>query len=391
MAKDGGIVRHKGLFGLNFWNVATSRPLGLGALVCLLAVNAAVADRGSAPAAWHSSASAREATAFFTLRPVDPPVGMGQPLADFAIEANEIVLPSGGVRLWFEIQLGGWAPELLQTWQATIDSASYSNGIGADLSPAVEPCTNSTYCASVFGRRARCVAGFCVPGWQDTSRADFVIQGGISAVRTTTLEYAYGSTTAPGNEPAVDDGQTYYGGTLVIDVPREAAGSYKLRFRNDGASFQINPDQELLPITAGHMLITLPTACCLADGTCSNAPLDCQASGGVRVASCSGDCDGSGVDDRCELAQGGSDCNRNATLDACDLPWDGDGDGVVSHADYGLLFGCINPPCGSAPCDPGLAGAGTSPCCALADVDGDGDVDLRDFAELEIQLCRLCP
>jgi len=312
---------------------------------------------------------------------------MGEPVRNFAINANEIVLPTGGVRLWFEIQLGGWAPERLQTWQATIDPASYSSGLGADLHPAVERCLDSSECATLFGPGSPCTAGHCVAGWQDTQRGDFVVQGGISAVRTTSLEYTYGSTVAPFHLPIVDDGIAYYGGTLVIDVPEDAAGTYELRFRNDGATFLLNSDDDMIfPVTTGSMRITLPSACCFADSTCSDAPPDCKAAGGVAVASCGGDCDGNRMDDSCELLQGGADCNGNRKLDVCDVPWDADGNGIVTRDDYGLLSGCMNPPCGAGLCGPGAVAAEANSCCSLADVDQDGDIDLKDFAELEVFL-----
>jgi len=129
----------------------------------------------------------------------------------------------------------------------------------------------------------------------------------------------------------------------------------------------------------------------MPDATCAEGLVDCVGSGGVRVASCRGDCDGNRLDDRCELLQGASDCNRNATLDACDVPWDADGDGAVTRADYGLLYHCIDLPCESLPCGPGFVAGDVDPCCGLSDVDNDGDVDLRDFAELEILLGMPAP
>ncbi len=376
----------QGLLGLKCGNVARPKTLGLGIAICLLAAEMAVADGGGGRAAQGASASSQEATAFFALRPVDPPVGMGRPLEDFVVDGNEIVLPSGGVRLWVEIQLGGWAPELLAIWQATIDPAGYSNGLGSDLHPAIQPCDASIDCLVLFGLGSTCKEGFCLAGWQDSLRSDFVIQGGFSQVRTTTLEFTYGSTVQPHSPSVADSGQTYYGGTLVVDVPSGAAGSYELFFREGGASFQVNADGEYLPLTVTSMRITLPPGCCFSDGTCAAAPIDCQASGGVRVPSCSGDCDGNRMDDRCQLVQGASDCNNNASLDACDTPWDGDGDGGVTTADYGLLFGCMTPPCAPGLCGPRVVAAEVDACCVLTDVDLDGDTDLRDFAEFEILL-----
>jgi len=362
--------------------VMRSFQAGFGLAVCawVVAVGAPVVA-GDAP-----DSTALETSAYLTLRPVEPPSGVGRPLSDFTINANEITLPAGGVRLWFELKLGGWAPNLLRTWQATISPASYSNGIGADLHPADEACVSSADCAALFGRGAHCSGDVCVPGWQDTSRDDFVVFGGISAVRTTSLEYAYGSTLGfdpPADQPVADDGTPRYGGTLVVDIPPDAAGAYEFRLRMEGATFMIASDGANIPIVSLPMRVILPSDCCFADGTCADAPFGCEATGGHRVASCMGDCDGNGSDDACELSFGTSDCNGNGVLDVCDVPWDADGDGFVTPADYGQLFACLHPPCGNGSC-PGYTASTTNACCNLADVDGDGDADLRDFAQLEL-------
>jgi hypothetical protein len=76
------------------------------------------------------------------------------------------------------------------------------------------------------------------------------------------------------------------------------------------------------------------------------------------------DCDESGYDDACELAQGFvADANRNGVPDACDSPADLNGDGVVNGADLGLLLSAW--------------GSG-----GLGDLDGSGTVDGSDLGLL---------
>ncbi|MCK4660678.1 MAG: M4 family metallopeptidase [Phycisphaerae bacterium] len=72
------------------------------------------------------------------------------------------------------------------------------------------------------------------------------------------------------------------------------------------------------------------------------------------------------------------DCNSNGIPDECDQPGDLDGDGDVDLFDFAEFCDCLTGPCESPPCEPPLYGA---PCCActFADADSDGDVDLADF------------
>ncbi|MCK4340196.1 MAG: right-handed parallel beta-helix repeat-containing protein [Phycisphaerae bacterium] len=67
-------------------------------------------------------------------------------------------------------------------------------------------------------------------------------------------------------------------------------------------------------------------ACCLADYGCiMTDEADCTATGGTFLGYswlCGEDCDSSGGDDACELADGiAEDCNLNGVLDHCDIDW----------------------------------------------------------------------
>lgn len=74
-----------------------------------------------------------------------------------------------------------------------------------------------------------------------------------------------------------------------------------------------------------------------------------------------------------------ADCNMNGLPDECELA-DHTGDGFIDVSDADGFASCLTAPCGSTFCSPALYG---NPCCAIGDLDADGDVDLRDWAEYQ--------
>jgi uncharacterized membrane protein len=75
-----------------------------------------------------------------------------------------------------------------------------------------------------------------------------------------------------------------------------------------------------------------------------------------------------------------SDCNGNSRPDECDTPGDADGDDMLTLNDFAFLRDCLTIPCGQPFCKPSLY---SNSCCAMVDLDTDGDVDLLDFAMLQ--------
>ncbi|MCK4658656.1 MAG: FG-GAP repeat protein, partial [Phycisphaerae bacterium] len=98
------------------------------------------------------------------------------------------------------------------------------------------------------------------------------------------------------------------------------------------------------------------------------------------------DCNANDLLDTSELSPG-TDCNANNVLDECEVFYPGDlnGDGVLNLGDYSNFHECVTDPCESPPCEPRLY---EDPCCAPADIDSDGDVDLLDFAALQTLLAK---
>lgn len=76
-----------------------------------------------------------------------------------------------------------------------------------------------------------------------------------------------------------------------------------------------------------------------------------------------------------------NDCNANSWLDECDRSGDANGDDLLTLSDFAFLSDCFSGPCPPAGCQPAQY---DEPCCRLADMDVDGDVDLQDCASFAV-------
>ena len=205
---------------------------------------------------------------------------------------NEIRLTGGGQTMRIELRLSDWAPELLRSWQARLDSTTYANGVGGDLTPAMLACTTSQFCAMTYEFGSRCLANNCSAGFINSQRLDWVHissegQGvGVSKdVSVSSPNYLYFAVTDT-DFPTTDPGTDAYGGGLVLFAPSNAAGTYLIRFNpNPVETFMADPDNIKFPTTLGAlrvvMVCTSNANCndnndCTTDvcsgGTCSNTP-----------------------------------------------------------------------------------------------------------------------
>lgn len=154
----------------------------------------------------------------------------------YTIIGNEVFLPSGGQRVFIEVRLAGWGPQHLKTWQVRIDSSGYQND-SSTIAPAAQSCsganpTGDAQCAQALGSGSGCrvatpKGNICEAGFQDKTRQDWIGFGVsiVSAVDISRPDYRYGMTVFP-PEYVEDSGESRYGGTLVLDVPAGASGTY---------------------------------------------------------------------------------------------------------------------------------------------------------------------
>lgn len=317
---------------------------------------------------------------------------------------QEIRLVGGGQRVILELSIFDWDPELdddpkLRGWQVVIDSCGYSrtgtvcnggnrNGEccttdnqcspdgfcdnpGIIIHPAFDSCTLDSECNPSFAPGAPCAhiciggdnsgvdcfanfdcpggvcsAGFCKAGFIDVNRKDYVFAGidsGVAVgVSIASLNYLYGAGLF--FTSVVDNGTEYYGGTLVLDVPLGAIGSYTIGFNMDsGVSFMTAVTGErITPVNFTSATITIvcetnidcddgsecTTDICESGGTCLNennfddTTFCCNPANGVLVM----------LDD-------GNQCTDNI----CNA------DGSVDHPSLDEFTACDNP--ASSDCD----------------------------------------
>lgn len=326
-----------------------------------------------------------------------------------SIAGNEIFLTGSGQRVFLELYLSDWDPDLkgntkLKIWQVTFDSTGYTSGLGVAIGPAEESCSDPTGCVSAFGTDAVCavgcnggdrdgqtctsdeqcpgnppgVCGFssCVALFQDFSRDDWIFVGlsVVTAVAVSTPDFRVGALALSAS--AFDPGTPGYGGTLVLDVPPGAAGTYTIGFI-EGRDSTFMTEENDGAITPLNLIVARITVECVIGA-------DCNDNNECTIDSCNADgsCTNlTNFDDTqfcCNPATGGltslSDSNA-CTLDVCNP------NGSVTHppeAEFTTCGDTTNTQCdnpdscdGTGACLNRLEPNGAS-CGSAVDTDCDG-------------------
>ncbi len=203
------------------------------------------------------------------------PVGATGPHSIFG---NVVLLRGGGRTVFLEVQMHDMHPGLVKTWQVRIDGQTgYASGLGDPLTHAVELCSDDAHCEGTFGPgstcRSMCLGGarewldcdsdadcpdgtceaMCDFAFQSIARPDFVLPPEFNPicavdVSTVPLMLRFGSTTTTGL-CMEDGGEVYYGGTLALYVPSDAAGTYEIGFDVDSnQTFVTDCDYTPIPV-----------------------------------------------------------------------------------------------------------------------------------------------
>ncbi len=211
-----------------------------------------------------------------------------------SLVGNDIVIPGGGVVVELELRVSNWGATgdgELQALQATIDGSGYCSGIGDPLNPLGYPgapllaCPQGNGCPDDgvtcnqggFIRRNVCVlspnAGdICFgpadcPGGFCSSNPDYLFNGfmPIAVVGYPGLNYEYVGVNGLSGKP--DAGLSEMFGTLLVEIPLGAAGTYNIDFTID-TERNFNADDQtdfFAVVNLNGATITVTTGSCCFD------------------------------------------------------------------------------------------------------------------------------
>ena len=225
-----------------------------------------------------SPSDGKEFGGLFALRLVDPPPGSPgyPPEVSFNSGTGVLTVPGGPLRLWFDIGVSLRAepfnPQQLASWTLTLDTSPVMGGGSGEVRLASEPCVNDADCEAAFGIGARCDdppsnPQFCTPGFQDLRRCAWSFDvAGHPAVGP-----PYGSFNGTTSQvgPLPDDGEVHYGGTIVLDVTTDAAGTFEPVLPALGGSMMNEKSEPIIIPELPSLTVAVPIgSCCRIQGDC---------------------------------------------------------------------------------------------------------------------------
>jgi len=260
----------------------------------------------------------------------------------FYLAGNELLVPAGGATVEIESFVGGWDPNEdgdpgLLAYSLRIDPASLVSGSAGTLGAARIPCATDADCWNSL----RCGvpdAGYCEEtayvssaAYVDTARPDYVFAGMSSYATARYSDLHFGASVTGTLATAMDDSTLRYAGTLVLDVPHDARGTFTIQPNLEwGASAVKTTNGRDVYRIAGDP----PAQITIVEDCNGNGVLDTE----DIAAGTSTDCDQNGFPDECDLTyDSDADCNGNLVPDICESTEDCNGNGTLDFCD--LLAG----------------------------------------------------
>ncbi len=294
------------------------------------------------------------------------PIGSTGPVT--SLSGNSIEIPGGAddgsVVVELELRASSWATTgdgLMGALQATIDGTGYCSGVGDALNPLGYPgvpllacpqgngcpvdgstCDQGGFIATdvCVGTSTPCPNGVsdCPVGGVCGINTNYIYFGFdyISGVDYTGLNYGYWGISQVGRQ---DIGTTEMFGTLLVEIPAGAAGTYNINFSPDsGETFNIDGLGDIYPVmNFNRATITVTSgACCydigpgttkcvhnVSESTCNTLVQPANFRAGVQCPPSGPGNNGpdSGNGPLCDFCDNDIDCNDNnaCTDDNCDL------------------------------------------------------------------------
>ncbi len=301
---------------------------------------------------------------------------------DHRISGNEIVLAHGGQQVFLEIFISGWDPDgdgvtRVKAWEVGVDTSGLSSGTaGIPTVPkiaCIDEADPDRYCRAQFGgictlsgvpciddaectlsvadacNGPACVTrgeppAFCAFGFILVGRPDYVfyLRADLPAVdMSVPRSYVRFAAAVQSGAGVPDPGSPGYAGTLVIDVPAAATGTFVLPLRPEPATVLVTHDDTWVSSVA--LIAARITIACGSDADCQDGD-----------ACTSGICGDNGT---CRHAP-----NYNPISECCDpevgrtcqkaagTVGDGDGNGTIDLADIAMFQTCYGVPTLTAGC-----------------------------------------
>ncbi len=179
---------------------------------------------------------------------------------------NELRATAGGFHLPFHVRILDWNPDelgpTLRAWQVQIDGDGLL-GInadppapGVDLTYPIEPCTTSSECDQNLFEYSTCGTiepNVCASAFVSTNYVYWMFAG-TPAIGIASIASPYGPilsavSLTPQEELPTVNPESRYAGSLILDIPSEAAGhAYTIRFRIAEETFAVGTGAGKLPV-----------------------------------------------------------------------------------------------------------------------------------------------
>lgn len=203
----------------------------------------------------------------------------------YSVDGHEITVKPGAQRVFLEIKIKGFAPDVIHAYQSKVDDRGFSSGASGALAPAFTICPGVGPAGNAFCRNemnefgvgtSECVSELadvplCEPAWINRSQIDWIYydHGAISVVDLRS-PFRWGGVALNGEE-AHDGGLEYYAGDLALDIPADARGSFTIGFveKESFMGYRVGDDFvyiEPLDYVAALIIITCQTAADCDDG-----------------------------------------------------------------------------------------------------------------------------